>query len=129
MFLKQEQRFYRLTILRYSLTTWNSSSFPRGLNIDGFHSAARAIITDEDPVSLRNFSMSSYANISLEPPLKMESVTFIHVQEKNQIFTAKLGSNLRSHENRLQMSHSMTKPMKWHVHPAKTQISLGIHPV
>ena len=27
------------------------------------------------------------------------------------------------------MSHLMTKPTKWHVRPAKTQISLGIHPV
>ena len=27
------------------------------------------------------------------------------------------------------MSHDMTKPTKWHVRPAKTQISLGIHPV
>ena len=27
------------------------------------------------------------------------------------------------------MSHLMTKPTKWHVHPAKTQIRLGIHPV
>ena len=27
------------------------------------------------------------------------------------------------------MSHLMTKPTKLHVHPAKTQISLGIHPV
>ena len=27
------------------------------------------------------------------------------------------------------MSHLMTKPTKWHVHPAKTQISLCIHPV
>ena len=27
------------------------------------------------------------------------------------------------------MSHSMTKPTKWHVRPAKTQISLGIRPV
>ena len=26
------------------------------------------------------------------------------------------------------MSHLMTKPTKWHVRPAKTQISLGIHP-
>ena len=26
-------------------------------------------------------------------------------------------------------SHSMTKPIKWHVRPAKTQISLGIQPV
>ena len=27
------------------------------------------------------------------------------------------------------MSHLMTKPTKWHVRPAKTQTSLGIHPV
>ena len=27
------------------------------------------------------------------------------------------------------MSHRMTKPTKWHVCPAKTQISLGIRPV
>ena len=28
-----------------------------------------------------------------------------------------------------QVSRIMTKPAKWHVRPAKTQISLGIHPV
>ena len=27
------------------------------------------------------------------------------------------------------ISQPMTKPTKWHGHPAKTQISLGIHPV
>ena len=27
------------------------------------------------------------------------------------------------------LSRLTTKPIKWHVHPAKTQISLGIHPV
>ena len=27
------------------------------------------------------------------------------------------------------MSHLMTKPTKWHVRPAKTQISLGIRPI
>ena len=27
------------------------------------------------------------------------------------------------------LSHLMTKPTKWHVHPEKTQISLGIRPV
>ena len=27
------------------------------------------------------------------------------------------------------LSCLMTKPTKWHVHPVKTQISLGIHPV
>ena len=30
---------------------------------------------------------------------------------------------------RIQMSNSMTKPTKWHVHPAKTQISQCICPV
>ena len=29
----------------------------------------------------------------------------------------------------LYMSRLVTKPTKWHVHPAKTQISLGIRPV
>ena len=29
---------------------------------------------------------------------------------------------------RLWLRHLMTKPTKWHVHPAKTQISLGICP-
>ena len=28
-----------------------------------------------------------------------------------------------------QLGHLMTKPTKWHVRPANTQISLGIHPV
>ena len=31
--------------------------------------------------------------------------------------------------NSLHMSRSVTKPTKWHVRPAKTQISLGIRPV
>ena len=31
--------------------------------------------------------------------------------------------------NKEYMSCLMTKPTKWHVRPAKTQISLGIHPV
>ena len=30
---------------------------------------------------------------------------------------------------RFDLCHSMTKLTKWHVHPAKTQISLDIHPV
>ena len=30
---------------------------------------------------------------------------------------------------RKQMSRLMTKPTKWHVRPAKTQIGLGIRPV
>ena len=34
-----------------------------------------------------------------------------------------------SQNNMLKMSFLMTKPTKWHVRPAKTQLSLGIRPV
>ena len=30
---------------------------------------------------------------------------------------------------RVKMSRNTTKPAKWHAHPAKTQFSLGIHPM
>ena len=36
---------------------------------------------------------------------------------------------IRMHPWYPDMSHSMTKPTKWHVRTAKTQISLGIRPV
>ena len=39
-------------------------------------------------------------------------------------FTVSQGSN----PGIIQMSRLMTKQTKWHVHPAKTQISLGICP-
>ena len=37
------------------------------------------------------------------------------------------GFLLQHSANILHMSHIVTKPTKWHVHPAQTQISLGIH--
>ena len=36
--------------------------------------------------------------------------------------------NSMGHMQGCHMSHLMTKPTKWHVRPAKTQISLGIRP-
>ena len=36
---------------------------------------------------------------------------------------------LMSPKNQNDVRPVMTKPTKWHMHPAKTQISLGIHPV
>ena len=50
---------------------------------------------------------------------------FIQVQ---LIFSGHLGL-VTSFPVILEMSHLMTKPTKWHMRPAKTQISLGIHPV
>ena len=37
--------------------------------------------------------------------------------------------NSDQHTSELHMSRSMTKPTKWYVYPAKTQITLGIRPV
>ena len=37
--------------------------------------------------------------------------------------------NSEDQNNSNEMSHLVTKPTKWHVRPAKTQISLGIRPV
>ena len=42
-------------------------------------------------------------------------------------WTVHLQANLDLHHSH--MSQRMTKPTKWHVRPAKTPISLGIHPV
>ena len=40
------------------------------------------------------------------------------------------GSEISCHSKIFQLSHSRTKPTKWHLHPAKTQIRLGwFHPV
>ena len=37
--------------------------------------------------------------------------------------------NFRSVLSAIRLSRIMTEPTKWHVRPAKTQISLGIRPV
>ena len=54
-------------------------------------------------------------------------ISVIHVIQPNMSpvicnFMLKLGLII------IPMSHLVTKPTKWHVHPAKTQISLGIRP-
>ena len=38
-------------------------------------------------------------------------------------------NEIRKHDRNVTLSRLMTKPTKWHVRPAKTQISLGIGPV
>lgn len=59
-----------LTTLTYSLTTSSNGSLPSALKMVGFHSAARAIIAEEQPVACLNTAISSYTFItSLDPPL------------------------------------------------------------
>ena len=48
-------------------------------------------------------------------------------QTKSTCFSYR--SKSRGKRKKLNMSHHMTKPTKWHVCPVKTQISLGIRPV
>ena len=44
------------------------------LKIEGFHCAALASITDEQPVSTRYFSMSSYPFTNVETPLAITGI-------------------------------------------------------
>ena len=55
------------------------SFFPFGLNTDGFHSAARAIITESAPEFFQKFLIPSYVLIGLsrefaDPPLAVDRV-------------------------------------------------------
>ena len=56
--------------------------------------------------------------------------TLSHVDLGKRLITIMIGG-VSGHTNKqtTNMSHLMTKPTKWHVRPAKTQISLGIRPV
>lgn len=52
------------------MTTSSNGSLPSALKMVGFHSAARAIIAEEQPVACLNTAISSYTFItSLDPPL------------------------------------------------------------
>ena len=61
-----------------------------------------------------------------------------HVMQKDEKGHVKIKTKENEKEKRCDMTHrielykmncSITKPTKWHLRPAKTQISLGIHPV
>ena len=45
------------------------------------------------------------------------------------IWITRMGSCIFKEYKNNKLNQRMTKPTKWHVRPAKTQISLGIHPV
>ena len=55
---------------------------------------------------------------------------FTHRQTNSQATISILSlSGLTTMQNKTKRNRLMTKPTKWHVRPAKTQISLGIRPV
>ena len=60
--------------------------------------------------------------------LKSSFVGFGIVCIWNKIISGNLHNTLVIRYVYLEMSQRMTKPTKWHVRPAKAQISLGIHP-
>ena len=53
---------------------------------------------------------------------RVQSTSTLRIPKQRNSFWRRYGSLLH-------LSHLMTKPTKWHVRPAKTQISLGIRPV
>ena len=89
---------------------------------------------DQSLAGSRKFSVSDHASvmafagltlnnhavlwikISTERPRAAREICPVQVKEPN--------NNLHDY-----LSRDMTKPTKWHVCPAKTQISLGIRPV
>lgn len=67
-----------LTYLTYSSITSSTDIIPCLRNIEGFHIAARANMTEDAPVVSRNCSISSYVFMrSREPPLQKQ-------EKKNQ---------------------------------------------
>ena len=99
----------------------------------------------------RNQRTSGPVNAHLTPGPGIYFNAFIHVYSPGQGADNPLGTNVDVNRKPLSfcpfvaglkkkcfeviffmfhhMSHLMTKPTKWHVCPAKTQIGLGIHPV
>ena len=73
---------------------------------------------DVQPTQIRSaFQAANSDTIMMSDVYKVD---FLIIQCKMR----NTGNNLRE-----KMSRLMTKPTKWHVRPAKTQISLGIRPV
>ena len=86
------------------------------------------------------FSFTFQAILSVASIFKQFQVNFCFIKSKNNLhqhwfcFTCQaiLSVGPRNRHKILlyvHMSRSTTKPTKWSVHPAKNQISLGIHPV
>lgn len=73
--LKTYTNVVPLTYLMYSSMTVSTGSAPCWRKTEGFHMAARAIMTDDAPVATRNVSMSSNVfTMSEEPPLQRDRV-------------------------------------------------------
>ena len=63
-----------------------------------------------------------------QPPLSSE-VPVINVFWLHDTVTSRCGWNIVKSHGKRQLSRLLTKPTKWPVRPAKTQINLGIRPV
>ena len=69
--IKKSLNHLKLTYVIYFMITSRKGSLPWLRNIDVFHSADLASMTEDAPVSCRNVSMSSNLIISFDPPLKL----------------------------------------------------------
>ena len=86
------------------------------------HSEARTRLDNLTKIQSSNAWISSWNAQILHFPLCRESVL-------TRLYGKELMFNILITFILLYLSRLMTKPIKWHVHPAKTQINLGIRPV
>ena len=86
----------------------------------------------QDKFNLFSWSLVSYLlvfNATVEQVLSMHSLVSDIFKQVFILFYQYTSFLLYLSSLAKQMSNYMTKPTKWHVRPAKTQINLGIHPV
>ena len=91
-------------------------------------------LEEEAVCQLINFCYSSDITVDSKSADKiLTAANFLQVKEVEKLcITFLVAQQALKPEVRgsfTQMSRFMTKPAKWHLHPAKTQISLGICPV
>ena len=76
-----------------------------------------------------------YARFLCGPTFKMSVSLFMHIRAFEKMYvlfsfeTIRLNQSEQIVRQVWHLSHSMAKPTKWHMRPAKTQISMGIRPV
>ena len=85
------------------------------------------ILSEEEPFNDLRITRKGYILLSVR-----NHILFCHTHFSSKIWTANCITQPQTYysDNKCyHMRHLMTKPTKWHMRPAKTQISLGMCPI
>ena len=108
------------------------SNVPKVVPLEGPDASAFFLNDQEHKILRYLFLFCFFSNSSSVKPnvLKSFSMFLCIVMLPFTVENTRLAmTNLRCWAASFYLSHDTTKPTKWHVRPAKTQISLGIRPV